>query len=263
MIANEFIISKKARIYLARTMMTVLCLLYLYVTWVSPVDNHKKELPLAKGTTAASVVTNRIGADSAGEENQVAEAQMRKVQIEACKAVKAGKLVPGYLSENHEHEKDVRDEPKRKSHRVKVATKRISETKPSEAPGQKITFVGLADSERERIACAAITLHFEGPVEDAIKRLGGVRADHAQGIDTSRFLVNVRGSSRFFGVTLKSDDGQPVKLMLPSDRQRAIWDAIARKTHKKIKMDKTSLVTRADVWFNALGEIASVDVEVI
>ena len=99
-------------------------------------------------------------------------------------------------------------------------------------------------------------------MESGVRQLGGVRADHAQGTDTGRFLVNVRGSKRFFGVTIV-EDGHPVKFMLPSNKQMQIWDAIARKTNKKIKMDKTSMVTRANVRFNSRGQIVSVDVVII
>lgn len=265
MITNELVISKKFKLYVGRIIMLILSFAFLYVTWVSPLDKEKKQLPLAKGNMVASVVTKKLSVNPADSKKHAPEEQMPQTQIMAYKAaVEAGKLLPSSLQENHDHEETVCKAPKKKAASGKAAAKyvRRPKTKPSKSLDREVTFVGLADSVRERIACAAIILHFEGSVENGIRQLGGVRADHAQGIDTGRFLVNVRGSKRFFGVTIV-ENGHPVKFMLPSDRQMQIWDAIARKTNKKIKMDKTSMVTMANVQFNGRGQIVSVDVVII
>ena len=263
---NELVISKKFKLYVARTMMPILSLAFLYVTWVSPLDKEEKQLPLAKGNMVASVVRKKLSVNPADSKKHAPEEQKPQTQIMASykAAVEAGKLLPSSLQKNHDHEETVCKAPKKKAVSGKAAAKyvRRPKTKPSKSLDREVTFVGLADSVRERIACAAIILHFEGSVENGIRQLGGVRADHAQGIDTGRFLVNVRGSKRFFGVTIV-EDGHPVKFMLPSDRQMQIWDAIARKTNEKIKMDKTSMVTMANVQFNGRGQIVSVDVVII
>ena len=266
---NELVISKKFKLYVARIMMLILSLVFLYVTWVSPLDKEKKQLPLAKGNMVASVVRKKLSVNPADSKKHAPEDQMPQTQTLAYKAAKvaveAGKLLPSSLQENHNHEETVYKAPKKKVISGKVAAKyvRKPKTKPSKSLDREVTFVGLSDSVRERIACAAIILHFEGSVKNGIRQLGGVRADHSQGIDIGRFLVNVRGGSkRFFGVTIV-EDGHSVKFMLPSDRQMQIWDAIARKTNKMIQKDTTAMVTRANVRFNGRGQIVSVDVVII
>jgi len=128
------------------------------------------------------------------------------------------------------------------------------------------TTIGLGQNIRERIGTAMIVLHFAGPADEIIMKIGGVDTKNLANIhDKSVYAININGMDRFFGVTVVSEnnDKDRKELILPAAMQHRIFNAIAEKTDEILKNEPLNTVTKAQVWLDNEGEILKVHVEFV
>ena len=240
---------------------------FLYLTWVNPAStankDTKSEINLKSGIISAQSI-QKDGMENKQEEKKV-EAEERKNKAKSSSAgidpetmQRTGNIVASAIPSPAASGVFVPPANQSKPSKTKK-----QETAPASA--DIVSYAGLGKKIKNRISCAAITLHFDGDLQSACMQLGAVQVSHdfAQSKNADKYLVEVNGAKRFYGVILDIRGREPVRLILPAHLQSRIFDLIATRTHELLSKDASTFVTKADVQFDGNGNIVTVAVKTL
>ena len=244
----------KYKINMARSVISLVFILFIYATWLSHGTDIKNNIKLSGSAKLPAEMDKAIPSLAHNKEHYDSKSYIKKHKP---KDIDAGRLIPGPSLSNEERKGINKIKRKDEVQNKNNLDDKNHKKSPSD---MKIMFAGLGKEMKDRITCARINLDFKGSVEQAFAALGAVGEHQIDSVDMSRYQVKLAGTTHYFGAMLNCD-GKAVKLFLPATVQTKIFDEITKKTHEKLKNDQLALVTTAVVRFNSAGEIEHVEVK--